>query len=250
VPSREVLDLLTSAKFSSCGLVTTALYELMMVLLPRLPPVDHTELYVRCASEWFALSACSGLLIRIARRLVLAHQAKHSHVLKVLEKDLIDQVHRRNASATLVEVFTFLTHRLRYNHQLFEVMHEYLIDQTGYDAVPVIEAVAGFGAQSGFDRNDVTSVIPTCADFYGTFSAIVIAIKKNRSLKPDALAGKYKGVYRKALDLLGDAKLRVFAPMLAMFPDDAPVPAQILSFFDQIRDKITRTHKPDTEHEW
>jgi hypothetical protein len=65
-----------------------------------------------------------------------------------------------------------------------------------------------------------------------------------------AVAAKYCGVYRRALDLLGDPKLRIFAPLFAMFPEDVPVPREIEDFFAAQSERIARVHVVESAHEW
>jgi hypothetical protein len=82
------------------------------------------------------------------------------------------------------------------------------------------------------------------------FNAVVVAEKKRRKLTHERLSGKYQGVHRRALELLSHPKLRVFAPMLAQFADDVPVPAEIERFFQEAEQNVVRTYTTDACHEW
>jgi hypothetical protein len=86
--------------------------------------------------------------------------------------------------------------------------------------------------------------------FFALFNATVAAERQRRGTGFAEIAAKYAGVYRRALEMLGDPKLRIFAPVLAMFPDDVQVPPQLDAFIEQNRDKIQRAYALEAEHEW
>jgi hypothetical protein len=145
----------------------------------------------------------------------------------------------------VMDLFTTIADKGRFLEALGKCMQV-----AGYSAAAMAEATAVQAFAWVEDTSDAVNVVPRCEAFYQLFNAVVVCEKKHRKMGHERLMERYTGVYRRALELLTVPKLRIFAPMFAMFPEDVPVPGVIEEFLRENEEKIVRLHVVDEYHEW
>jgi hypothetical protein len=118
--------------------------------------------------------------------------------------------------------------------------------------VEAVEAVALAVNERASDAivEVLCETIAQCRYFFALFNAVVAAERKGCTWLRRKLMGRFSGVYRRALELLEDPKLRMFAPVLALFPEDVPVPPELARFFEDSAGRITCVHEREVAHEW
>jgi hypothetical protein len=133
---------------------------------------------------------------------------------------------------------------------LFTEMDAYLRSVAGLATIPIAEAMSIAKLMESDTEDDAVVGLPPSDYFFQRFNAVVATEKRDREIRHQRVTALYEGVHRKALELLEDPKFRIFAPVLAMFPEDVPVPPEIDEFLAVQRDQILRVHVVESAHEW
>jgi hypothetical protein len=206
-----------------------------------------TKIYQASETIWFGRPANSLRLHAIQKKVIAMSSAslKNSkRELAMIQDYCIGQIKSGFVTPGLIDVFTSLCTKTKDSRQFCEVTESWLAGPIGPGTLTIAESIAQHRQANGVDPSGQMRY------FFGLFNCEVLGEKQNRGGGHANVISRYTGAYKRAIELLGHPKLRVFAPILAMFPEDVPVPSEIEAFFDANLEKIQRTFSLEAEHEW
>ena len=118
------------------------------------------------------------------------------------------------------------------------VFDPYLRMFNSYHSHLVAERAAKYTLEFSEVGPNVNEIIPQCRSFYATFYAIVSIERICPEMNHDTMMNLYSAVYNKALILLNDPMMRVFAPIFALANGEHGVPKNLLAYLDETREKL------------
>jgi hypothetical protein len=253
-PSDSVVSVLTSSKFVRNGLLMNSLHSWMMSLLTK-TSFDHKQIkkLYRVCETWFRgpvnIQRFTALQKRIIGYSLPAHSRERKE-LRLIEDFCVEQVQLGHVTAPLMEIFTSVVGKTKQYHRFFDSMNEWIGAGVGPAAVAALEQMALQGVASDSAAGEVSRVVPPIPYFFGFFSAIVAAERKNRSMKHIETVRRLSGVHRRAIELLEHPRFRFFAPLYALCSEDVTVPVEIEEFLERNQDKMQALYEVESANEW
>ena len=119
-----------------------------------------------------------------------------------------------------------------------QVFDPYLRRFNSYQSHLVAERAAKYTLGFSEAETNVNEIIPECRSFYATFYAIVSIERICPEMNHDTMMNLYSAVYNKALSLLNDPMMRVFAPIFALANGEHGIPKQLQVYLDETREKL------------
>lgn len=113
---------------------------------------------------------------------------------------------------------------------------------TSYQSHLIAERAAKYTLEFGDFGSDVASVIPVCRSFYATFYAIVSVERISPDMVHDSLLNLYSSVFNRALTMLNDPLLRVFAPIFALLNGELDLPEELVLYLNDTKEKMLAIH--------
>jgi hypothetical protein len=251
ITQSRIISAIAHPQFMKNSLFVHLVFRWVMAVFARdLSAKMLTEIYTAAETVWFSRPAHSIRLHVIQRKIISASNAgakQSRRELAMINEYCISQVKAGFVTIGLIEVFVALSIKSKDHQPFFRAVGDWVASLSGAAAIPIAQAIAlhhlSYGSDAGAAQLQMRY-------FYVLFNCIIVRGKQNRALGHAEWTAKYTGVYRRALELLNDPRLRVFAPVLAMFADDVPVPAEVEAFFQQNVDRIERFYTLDSAHEW
>jgi hypothetical protein len=253
-PSRNLVCLTTTPCFIKNALFVTSIFNFAVALLSR--PILMTlltDVYVAAETLWFSAPVHSVRLCLIQKRVTTFSKRGMKDgrpEARMIEAYCLKQFRADRVTVALIEAFSAHCTKRGEPQKFFNAVREWLPCAGGPSAVELAEAVALYAVASEPEAPDVETLLPIFPSFFALFNAVATAERKRRGLGHQGLRERFRGVYNRALELLDDPKLRIFSPVLAMFAEDTPVPAELETFFVENTDRIQRAYEAEAAHEW
>jgi hypothetical protein len=168
----------------------------------------------------------------------------------MIEDYCIAQFQKGFVTSSVLETLSTLCLNFPERTVWFDTVRTWLQNANGPAAIELVELIAIHGVLNDRAGREAARLIPSSPYFFGLFNAIVAAEKMNRAIMHCEVSEKYTGVFRRALEFLEHPKLRIFSPILAMFPEDVPMPPVFDAFLAENAGKIQRMHQTESAHEW
>jgi predicted anti-sigma-YlaC factor YlaD len=248
LPPPDILALIFTHRQSMSAAYLHALFAFASVALALPIPPEIADQALRiCIGDWFASPVASNRGCTIIKR-TLADATPEQ--LALMNAFCLAKVRAGAMTSVITDVFTHVCQKQRNTALLFAETDAYFRSVSGPVTIPIAEALAVTKLSRAGEGDDASVVLPPSDYFFQKFNAILAAEKREREMGHAKVTQMYSGVYSKALQLLEDPKFRIFAPVLAMFPDDRPVPPEIDEFLEAQGDRIARVHVVESAHEW
>jgi hypothetical protein len=250
VPSNDQFASFCSGRFAYLEPCLAAVYALLLLLTSRkLLPKQIKQVFDASMTKLFPDGGNAPRLAVILKRLLPCLELRGKEV-KAIQMFCVQTAKSQGLPPAVLDLFTSVCDKLRENPLFVETVQSCLETVAGYNQATLAESCATQGFSFVSDTSDVIAVVPKCSLFFSMFNAVVVSEKKHRQMGHARFAAGFQGVHKRALELLSVPKFRIFAPMLALFPEDIPVPEAIETFFVEHEDKIQRLHVQDQYHEW
>jgi hypothetical protein len=247
-PPSQTIAIAMNPQFMKNSMFVHLVFRWVMSFFVKdLSPKLLTEIYSASETIWFGKPANSVRLHAIQKKVIGMSTAslKQSHRELVMIHDYcMAQVKAGFVTNGLVDTWVSLCSKTKEHQQFCDAMESWMSGSIGPAAIGATETVATHRQGNGGDG------IGSMRYFFGLFNCVLAMERQNRKLGHTDLMAQYTGVHRRAFELLDDPKLRVFAPILAMFPEDVPVPSYMETFLQESIDKIQRGYSLEAEHEW
>jgi hypothetical protein len=248
VPPAGCFDSIFNSKFVVTVVSASAFHEAAYMLTDNGLTRWQVNMIFRACGRALLNPPFIAKYISVMRRLASSVKARGKIVPQV--RDLCITLGDRRNPSRVIDCYMYVSGKLKDDIGCLAQLEVWLGSMFGMDAIDVAQDAAMHALTCVESITDAADVVPSCSDFLAVFNAVVAVEKKNRQLVHTRLMEKYHGVHRRALELLNIPKLRIFAPMFALFPEDIPVPEAIEEFFRESEARIQRTHAIDAYHEW
>jgi hypothetical protein len=235
-----------------CGqgcLHLSAVYAALLLLTSRRLARKHVKQIFDAVPRLFADNGSAARLAILFKRL-LGFLEPRGREVRAIHEFCVQTAVAMGPPLAVMDLFTAVCSKNRDSSDFFRVMERCIATVAGYNAAVLAEATAIHAFSCVEDARDAIAVVPSCSVFFVLFNAVVASEKKHRRMGHEKLIEKYKGVHRRALEMLSDPKFRVFAPMFALFPEDVEVPAAVEEFLRETAGRVQRIDVVDQCHSW
>jgi hypothetical protein len=125
--------------------------------------------------------------------------------------------------------------RATHDSRPMETLMPYLKSTKTYDSFLFAERAAQYAKSVRPRATDVLEILPIGKEFFETFCAIAWLARHHPKMKRLSVIGIFKPGHDRALRLLSDPKVRVFAPIFALLPPPADIPPLLAKLVEDVR---------------